>query len=479
MSRAINLRPDACLIGGEWVRSPQVSEVRNPANDEFIATVPVLDATTVTMAIASAQEALPQWSSRTAEQRADVLLRLHLLLLEHEEELSRLVTAEQGKPAREALDEVRYAASFVRWFAEEARRTYGEVVPAHRDDCRLLVLKRPIGVVAAITPWNFPAAMVTRKIAPALAAGCTVILKPAEQTPLTALAIGALAQAAGVPAGVFNIVTGDPKTIGAVLIDSDVVRKLTFTGSTATGASLYARCAPTVKKLGLELGGNAPFIVFDDADLGAAIKGAIASKFRNAGQTCVCANRFLVQDGIYDRFVEAFAAAAAALTVGRGDDPETQVGPLIDDQAAAKVEAHIADAVAGGARIVCGGGSTALGRRFKQPTVLADVDPSMRIYREETFGPVAPVLRFADEAEAIALANDTPFGLAAYAYTSDIGRAWRLAEMIESGMLGINTGLISTAVAPFGGVKSSGLGREGSHHGLDDFLELRTVCLGI
>ncbi|QGP80419.1 NAD-dependent succinate-semialdehyde dehydrogenase [Sphingobium sp. CAP-1] len=475
----VELLRNACLIDGQWVKGDESRDVFNPADDSRVGNVPRLGAAETERAIAAAERAFPLWAARSAAERSTILLRYHALILAHEEALAAILTAEQGKPLAEALGEIRYAASFIQWFGEEAKRAYGDVIPGPRADRRIWVLKQPIGVVAAITPWNFPAAMVTRKIGPALAAGCTVILKPAEQTPLTALALGALAQEAGLPNGVLNIVTGQARAIGAALTASPVVRKLSFTGSTEVGALLYAQSAPTIKKLSLELGGNAPFIVFDDADLDQAVQGAIDSKFRNAGQTCVCANRFYVQTGIYDRFVEGFAKAAAALKVGRGDDPASQIGPLIDDKAVAKVRSHIEDAIGKGARLVGIDRSADEHGRFVAPRVLADVQDGMLALAEETFGPLAPVVRFDDEAEAVALANATPFGLAAYVYTNDARRVMRVSEAIEAGMVGVNTGLISTEVAPFGGIKASGLGREGSRHGMDDYMELKTVTLAL
>jgi len=419
------------------------------------------------------------WAKRPAKERAGILRRYFDLILANQDALAALLTREQGKPLAEAKAEIAYAAGFIEWFAEEAKRIYGDVLPSHAADKRIVVLKQPIGVVAAITPWNFPAAMITRKIGPALAAGCGVVLKPASQTPFTALALGALAQEAGLPDGLLNVVTGSAAEIGDVLTSSQTVRKLSFTGSTDVGARLYAQSAPSIKKLSLELGGNAPFIVFDDADLEAAVVGAIASKFRNAGQTCVCANRIYAQAGIYDAFVEKLAAATAKLKVAPGTEAGSEIGPLIDDKAVAKVREHIDDALSGGARVVTGGQAHKLGGRFFEPTVLADVKPSMMISREETFGPVAPVFRFETEDEVIALANDTPFGLASYFYARDLGRVWRVAERIEAGIVGVNTGLISTELAPFGGVKLSGLGREGSRYGIDDYLEIKYVCMSV
>ncbi|WP_245638363.1 NAD-dependent succinate-semialdehyde dehydrogenase [Croceicoccus bisphenolivorans] len=473
------LKPGACLIDGEWVAGHDVRAVTNPADDSIVGRVPWLGAEAAQHAVAAAERALPAWRARPAADRAAILMRFHALILSNEQVLAEILTAEQGKPLMEARGEIRYAASFIQWFAEEGKRAYGDVIPSNDRDRRIIVLKQPVGVVAAITPWNFPAAMVTRKIGPALSAGCTVVLKPAEQTPMTALALGVLAQQAGVPAGVLNIVCGDPREIGKVLTDSPVVRKLTFTGSTEVGALLYAQCAPGIKKLSLELGGNAPFIVFDDADINAAVEGALLSKFRNAGQTCVCANRFYVQAGVHDRFVAAFAQAAGDLVVAPGNEPGAVVGPLVDDAAVAKVRAHVSDAVAQGASIMTGGDLSDRGGRFFRPTVLAGVHGGMEAAQHETFGPLAPVIRFETEEEVIAQANATPFGLAAYFYSRDIGRVWRVAEAIEAGMVGVNTGLISTEVAPFGGIKASGLGREGSRYGLDDYLEIKTVSLAL
>ena len=476
---ASTLKPAACLIDGEWVTGADVRPVTNPADDSVVGHVPWLGAEAAQHAVAAAERALPAWRARTATDRAAILMRFYELILSNEQALAEILTAEQGKPLAEALGEIRYAASFIQWFAEEGKRTYGDVIPSADPDKRIVVLKQPVGVVAAITPWNFPAAMVTRKIGPALAAGCTVVLKPAEQTPMTALALGVLAQQAGVPAGVLNIVCGEPGEIGKVLTGSPAVRKLTFTGSTEVGALLYAQCAPGIKKLSLELGGNAPFVVFDDADIDAAVQGAMLSKFRNAGQTCVCANRFFVQAGVHDRFVEAFAEAAADLVVAPGNEPGAAIGPLVDDAAVEKVRAHISDALCQGASVVTGGDVSDRGGRFFRPTVLAGVHGAMKAAQHETFGPLAPVIRFESEEEVIAQANATPFGLAAYFYSRDIGRVWRVAEAIEAGMVGVNTGLISTEVAPFGGVKASGLGREGSRYGLDDYLEIKTLSLAL
>lgn len=474
------LFPNAtCLINGEWVSGQALIDVRNPADDSLVGQVPSLGATETEQAIEAARLAMPAWAARTAADRGQVLETFYDLLIAHEAELGAVLTAEQGKPLAEARGEIRYAAAYVKWFAEEGRRAYGEVIPSHDPQKRLLVIKQPVGVVAAITPWNFPAAMIARKVAPALAAGCTIVVKPAEQTPRTALALAALALKAGVPAGVFNVITGPSREIGKVLTDSPVVAKLTFTGSTQVGAQLYRQSADTIKKLSLELGGNAPFIVFDDADLDKAVDGAILSKYRNAGQTCVCANRFYVQAGIYDRFIEAFAARAASLKLAAGDQDGAEVGPLIDDAAFNKVSSLIEQAITEGARKVTGGAAPEVGSRFMRPTVLADVRADMGITTEEIFGPVAPVVRFEGEAEVIAMANDSPYGLAGYFYSQNLSRAWRVAEALEVGMVGVNTGLISTEVAPFGGVKASGLGREGARQGLEDYLETKFVCMGL
>ncbi|WP_428310548.1 NAD-dependent succinate-semialdehyde dehydrogenase [Hydrocarboniphaga sp.] len=473
------LMREASLIGGRWVTADRWIDVDDPATGERIGRVPRCSAEQATQAIAAAEKAMIPWAKRTAKDRAAVLRRYYDLIIANAEPLAALLTREQGKPLTEARAEITYAAGFIEWFAEEAKRVYGDVLPSHAGDKRIVVLKQPIGVVAAITPWNFPAAMITRKIGPALAAGCGVVLKPASQTPFTALALGLLAQQAGLPDGLLNVVTGSAAEIGDVLTASDTVRKLSFTGSTEVGAKLYAQCAPTIKKLSLELGGNAPFIVFDDADIDAAVIGAIQSKFRNAGQTCVCANRIYAQAGIYDQFVEKLSAATAKLHVAPGTESNSEIGPLIDEKAVAKVREHIDDAVSKGARVVTGGKPHALGGRFFTPTVLSGVTQQMAIAREETFGPVAPVFRFETEDEVIAMANDTPFGLASYFYARDIGRVWRVAERIEAGIVGVNTGLISTELAPFGGVKLSGLGREGSRYGIDDYLEIKYVCMSV
>jgi succinate-semialdehyde dehydrogenase/glutarate-semialdehyde dehydrogenase len=466
-------------VDGQWVDadSGATLEVTDPATAQTIGTVPRMGAAETRRAIDAAERAWPAWRARTAGQRSQILRRWFELILANRADLARLLTREQGKSLAEADDEIAYAASFIEWFAEEAKRTYGDVVPPHTADRRIVVLKQPVGVVGAITPWNFPAAMITRKIGPALAAGCPVVLKPASQTPFTALALALLGEEAGVPPGVFNVVTGAASEIGGELTANPSVRKISFTGSTATGRKLMAQSADTIKKLSLELGGNAPFIVFDDADIDAAVAGAIASKFRNSGQTCVCANRFYAQAKIYEEFVIKLAAASGRLKVGPGTEKGVQIGPLIDDAAVAKVAQHLADALSKGARLVEGGHRHALGGTFFQPTVMADVRPEMLITQEETFGPVAAVSRFKDEDEVIALANDTEFGLAGYFYASDVARVWRVAEALEVGIVGVNTGLISTAVAPFGGIKQSGLGREGSRHGIDDYLELKYVCI--
>lgn len=471
---------EACLIDGEWIGEADAwIAVDDPATGDVVGRVPNLGANAAQRAIDAAQAAMPAWAAKTAKERAVVLRRWYDLVMAHQEPLARLMVREQGKPLAEAKGEIAYAASFIEWFAEEGKRVYGETVPAHLADARIVVLKQPIGVVAAITPWNFPAAMITRKLAPALAAGCATVLKPAEQTPFSAMALAVLAEEAGLPKGLINIVTGDAATIGGVFTASPVVRKLTFTGSTEVGAILYRQSAPTIKKLSLELGGNAPFLVFDDADLDKAVAGAIACKYRNAGQTCVCANRIYVQAGIHDAFVAKLTGAVRALKVGNGLDEGVTVGPLIDDAAVAKVKEHVADALAKGAELVVGGAPDAHGDRFFQPTLLTGIAPGMRILKEETFGPVAPIVRFETEEEAIALANDSEFGLASYFYARDLGRVWRVAEAIESGIVGINTGIISTEVAPFGGVKLSGLGREGSRHGIEDYLELKYLCMDV
>lgn len=469
-----------CYIDGCWVEAHDGStvDVINPATGQAIGTVPLAGVRETRHAIQAAASAFPSWARRTASERAASLRRWHRLLLAHRDDLATIMTAEQGKPLAEAKAEIAYAASFIEWFAEEGKRLYGDVIPSHQADKRLLAIRQPIGVVAAITPWNFPAAMITRKAGPALACGCTFLCKPATQTPYSALAMAELAVRAGIPPGVFNVVTGDADAIGTEMTSNRAVRKLTFTGSTHVGKKLMAHCAGTLKKLSLELGGNAPFIVFDDADLDAAVQGAIVSKFRNTGQTCVCANRFIVQSTVYAAFAAKLVAAVTALRVGDGLEGETDQGPLIDSGAVAKVEEHIADAVIKGARVACGGQRHALGRTFFQPTVLTGVTADMNISREETFGPVAPLFTFKTEAEALRLANDTEFGLAAYFYTRDLARAWRVGEALECGMVGVNTGLISTEVAPFGGIKESGIGREGSKYGILDYTEIKYLCVG-
>ncbi|MEY4358019.1 MAG: NAD-dependent succinate-semialdehyde dehydrogenase [Pseudomonadota bacterium] len=468
------------FVDGRWIDADdgRTVTIANPANGSTVGTVPMLGATETGRAIDAAAAALPAWARLTAKDRAVVLRRFADLMLANVDDLAVIMTSEQGKPLAEARGEVAYAASFIEWFAEEGKRVYGEIVPTFRADSRIVVLRQPVGVAAAITPWNFPAAMITRKLGPALAAGCTFIAKPAPQTPFSALALAELATRAGVPAGVFNVVTGEAEAIGGELTSNPTVRKLSFTGSTAVGKKLLAQCASTVKKVSMELGGNAPFIVFDDADLDAAVQGAIASKYRNTGQTCVCANRFYVQAGVYDAFAERLDRAVATLRVGDGLAGPTEQGPLIDARALAKVEAHIADAVGKGARIARGGKRHALGGNFFEPTILLDVTADMRVAREETFGPVAPLFRFDTETEAVQRANDTEFGLAAYFYTRDLARSWRVQEALEYGIVGVNTGLFSTEVAPFGGMKESGLGREGSRHGIDEYTELKYVCVG-
>jgi succinate-semialdehyde dehydrogenase / glutarate-semialdehyde dehydrogenase len=469
------------FIGGKWEDAAKGAtiEVLNPATREPLGTVPEMGAVETRRAIASAAEALPGWAARTARDRAAILRRWFDLMMANQEDLATLMTAEQGKPLAESKGEIAYAASFIEWFAEEGKRLYGDLIPGHQADKRIMVMRQPIGVVACITPWNFPAAMITRKVGPALAAGCTAVVKPAHQTPYSALALAVLAARAGLPAGVLNIVTGDAVAIGGEMTSNPTVRKLSFTGSTAIGKKLMAQCSDTVKKLSLELGGNAPFIVFDDADLDAAVAGAIASKYRNTGQTCVCANRLLVHAPVYEEFTRRLTQAVAQLRVGDGLKGPTDQGPLIDAKALAKVEEHIADALAKGARVAAGGKRHALGGTFFQPTVLTDVTPAMKVAREETFGPVAPLFRFATEADAVRMANDTEFGLAAYFYTRDLSRSWRVAEALEYGIVGLNTGIISTEVAPFGGVKESGIGREGSRYGILDYTELKYVCVGL
>jgi succinate-semialdehyde dehydrogenase/glutarate-semialdehyde dehydrogenase len=472
-----SLLKDRCYIGGAWTGEP-ADAVDNPATGKLVGRVPHFGETEAVRAVEAAEEAFKTWSRSLAKERSRILRRWFELILENKEDLALLMTSEQGKPLTEARGEVDYAASFVEFYAEEAKRVYGETIPSHRADARIVVIKQPIGVIAAITPWNFPAAMITRKVAPALAAGCTAVIKPAPETPLTALALAALAERAGIPPGVLNIITGDAPAIGGVLTSHPAVRFVGFTGSTEVGKLLMRRSASTVKKVALELGGNAPFIVFDDADIEAAAEGAIVSKFRNMGQTCVCANRIYAQAGIYDEFVAALAKKVMDLKVGNGVEVGVTQGPLITMDAIDKVERHIADAVGQGARVVVGGKRHALGGSFFEPTVLANVSTRMLVTREETFGPVAPVYRFEDEADVIAQANATEYGLAAYFYARDLGRVFRVAEALEYGMVGVNTGLVATEVAPFGGVKESGIGREGSHHGLEEFVEMKYMLLG-
>ena len=469
-----------CYVGGEWVDadSGATFDVIDPANGQTIGTVPSFGATETRRAVEAANAAYPGWRALTAKERAGVLRRWYELMLEHQEDLAIIMTAEQGKPMAESRGEILFGSSFIEWFAEEAKRAYGDVIPTHLADRRIVVTKEPVGVVASITPWNFPNAMITRKAGPALAAGCTVVARPASSTPLSALALGELATRAGIPAGVFNVVTGPSSAVGGELTSNPIVRKLSFTGSTAVGKILLEQCAGTVKKVSMELGGNSPFIVFDDADVDAAVEGAMASKYRNTGQTCVCANRFLVQEGVHDEFARKLAEAAGNLRVGPGLSGETDQGPLIDMAAVEKVEDHIQDAVNGGGTVVSGGQRHELGGTFFEPTVITGVTPAMKVAREETFGPVAPVFRFKTEEEAIQLANATEFGLAAYFYSRDIGRIWRVGEALEYGIVGINVGIISTEIAPFGGFKESGIGREGSKYGLDEFLEVKYMCVG-
>jgi succinate-semialdehyde dehydrogenase / glutarate-semialdehyde dehydrogenase len=470
----------ANLIGGQWVQaaSGKTTAVRNPATGEVIGHVPAMSAAETRQAIEAAQAAFAGWRAMLAKDRAAILRRLNDLMLANVDDLAAIMTAEQGKPLAEAKGEVAYAASFIEWFAEEAKRIYGDTIPQNAKGRRILVLKEPIGVFAAITPWNFPAAMITRKAGPGWAAGCTGVIRPASQTPFSALAIGVLAERAGMPPGVCNVITGPAGETGGELTSNPIVRKFSFTGSTEVGRKLLAQCATTIKKTSMELGGNAPFIVFDDADLDAAVQGAMASKYRNTGQTCVCANRILVQDGVFDAFVAKLKTAVEALKVGNGMEPGVTQGPLINADAVAKVEQHIADATAKGATVITGGKRHARGGNFFEPTILADVPASAMVFREETFGPVAPLFRFRTEEEAVAMANDSEFGLAAYFYARDIGRIFRVAEAIEAGIIGINEGIISTEVAPFGGVKESGLGREGSKYGIEDYLEVKYLALG-
>jgi succinate-semialdehyde dehydrogenase/glutarate-semialdehyde dehydrogenase len=474
------LLKESGYIDGSWVGADggESLPVHNPATGAKLGAIPNMGTTETRRAIAAAAAAMPAWAARTAKDRAIILRRWFDLMMANQEDLAVMMTAEQGKPLAESKGEIAYAASFIEWFAEEGKRLYGDIIPGHQADKRIMVLRQPVGVVAAITPWNFPAAMITRKAGPALAAGCTMVLKPATQTPYSALALAELADRAGIPKGVFNVVTGSATAIGGEMTSNPTVRKLTFTGSTEIGKKLIVQCASTVKKLSLELGGNAPFIVFDDADLDAAVQGALASKYRNTGQTCVCANRLLVQAGVYDEFSKKLTEAVGKLRVGDGLAGPTDQGPLIDAKAVAKVEEHIADAVNKGAKVALGGKRHALGGTFFEPTILTDVTPQMMVAREETFGPLAPLFKFDTEAEAIAMANDTEFGLAAYLYTRDLARSWRVSEAIEYGIVGLNTGIISTEVAPFGGVKESGAGREGSKYGIMDYTELKYVCVG-
>ena len=469
-----------CCINGEWrdADSTATINVTNPADGSVIGTIPKMGASETRRAIEAANAALPAWRAKLAKERANILRKWFELMIANTDDLALIMTTEQGKPLTEAKGEIAYAASFIEWFAEEAKRVYGDVIPQHQADKRLVVIKQPVGVCGLITPWNFPAAMITRKAAPALAAGCTVVIKPATQTPYSAFALAELAERAGIPKGVINIVSGSAKEIGGELTSNTTVRKISFTGSTEVGAVLMKQSADTIKKVSLELGGNAPFLVFDDADIDAAVEGAMISKYRNNGQTCVCANRILVQDGVYDTFAAKLADKVRALKVGRGTEAGVNIGPLIDENAVAKVEEHIKDAVSKGARIVVGGKKHALGGLFFEPTVLTGVNTTMKVTREETFGPVAPLFRFKAEDEGVAMANDTEFGLASYFYARDIGRIWRVGEGIESGMVGVNTGLISNEVAPFGGVKQSGIGREGSKYGIEEFLEIKYLCIG-
>ena len=475
-----NLFRQQCYINGQWVDADDAStiDVTNPATGETLGTIPCLGAAETRRAIEAADKAQGAWAAKTAKERAVVLRRWYDLMMEHQEDLAVLMTLEQGKPLAESRGEIAYAASFIEWFAEEAKRLYGDVIPPHQADKRIVVIKQPIGVVASITPWNFPAAMITRKAGPALAAGCTMVTKPATQTPYSALALAELGERAGIPPGVFNVVTGKASAIGGEMTGNPIVRKITFTGSTDIGKLLLKQSAETVKKVSMELGGNAPFIVFNDANLDAAVDGAMMSKHRNTGQTCVCANRLYVQSGVYDAFVEKLAVAVNNLKVGDGREEGVSQGPLIDENAVLKVEEHVADALSKGGRLVTGGKRHAKGGTFFEPTLIADATQEMLVASEETFGPLAPVIRFETEADAIAMANDTEFGLASYFYSRDIGRIWRVAEAIESGIVGVNTGIISTEVAPFGGVKESGLGREGSKYGIDDFIEIKYLCIG-
>ncbi|WP_233866924.1 NADP-dependent succinate-semialdehyde dehydrogenase [Paraburkholderia adhaesiva] len=475
-----SLLQNKAFLAGEWQGADDGAtlDVTNPATGALLGTVPRMGAAETRRAIAAANAAWPAWRAKTAKERGAILRKWHDLMMENADDLALILTTEQGKPLAEAKGEIGYAASFLEWFAEEGKRIYGDTIPTVANDRRLVVTKEPVGVCAAITPWNFPAAMITRKVGPALAAGCPIVVKPAEATPFSALAMAVLAQRAGVPAGIFSVITGDPKAIGGELTSNATVRKLSFTGSTPVGRLLMGQCAPTVKKVSLELGGNAPFIVFEDADIDAAVAGAVASKYRNSGQTCVCTNRFYVHDKVYDTFAAKLREAVEKLKVGLGTEAGVTQGPLINEAAVLKVESHIEDALAKGAQVITGGKRHALGHGFFEPTILTGVTPAMKVARDETFGPLAPLFRFSSDEEVIKMANDTEFGLAAYFYSRDIGRVWRVAEALEYGMVGINTGLISNEVAPFGGVKQSGLGREGSHYGVDDYVVVKYMCMG-
>ncbi|UTW57667.1 NAD-dependent succinate-semialdehyde dehydrogenase [Kordiimonas sp. SCSIO 12603] len=476
--RNTNLLKNEAYIGGEWVSSPDTFDVFNPATGEKLATLPSLGREETKSAIDAAEEAMKGWAARTAKERAAILRRWYELIMANQADLAQILTAEMGKPLAEATGEIAYGASFIEWFAEEGKRVYGDVIPQHNANSRIVVLKQPIGVVGAITPWNFPNAMITRKVGPALAVGCGVVVKPASETPLSALALAVLGEEAGLPKGIMSVVTGtDARAIGAELCENQTVRKITFTGSTGVGRILMRQCADDIKKVSLELGGNAPFIVFDDADIDAAIDGAIASKYRNSGQTCVCANRIYVQSGVYEEFLEKYTKAVAEMKVGNGMEAGVVQGPLISESAVEKVEEHIEDAVSKGAEVVLGGRRHASGRTFFEPTILRGVTREMKVAREETFGPLAPIFKFDDEADVIAQANDTEFGLASYFYANNLSRVWRVAEALEYGMVGINTGILSTEVAPFGGVKQSGLGREGSKYGIEDYIEMKYLCM--
>lgn len=475
-----NLIQQACYINGKWIQadSGKTFSIHNPFDNSILGHVPECGSAETKRAIEAANHAWHPWKELSAKERSDLLWAWAHLIDQYKEDLSLIMTQEQGKPLTEARGEIDYANGFIKWFAEEGRRVYGDVIPSNLRGQHLVVIKQPVGVVAAITPWNFPTAMITRKIAPALAVGCTVVVKPAEETPFSALALAVLAEQAGIPAGVFNVITGNPEAIGGEMTSHSLVRKLSFTGSTAVGRLLMKECAPTIKKISLELGGNAPFIVFDDADIDAAVKGVIASKFRNSGQTCVCANRIFVHEKVYGEFSKKLVTAVQALKVGNGLTDGVQQGPLINEAAISKVKEHIEDALAKGAQVICGGHAHALGGLFFEPTVLTELNASMRIAKEETFGPVAPLFQFHSEEEVIQMANDTEFGLASYFYSNDIQRIWRVAEALECGMVGINTGIVSTEVAPFGGVKQSGMGREGSKYGIDPYVEIKYLCMG-